>query len=99
MWQELDKMQEVLNQGEERRFRLVAGTASFLSVGASVLYFAWVLRAGSLITSLLSSMPAWQFVDPLPILDQAGSDPLGEAGEGEEDDESLESMVEEVRRE
>jgi hypothetical protein len=57
-------------------------------VGASVLYLAWFLRAGSLVSSLLSSMPAWSFVDPLPILDQMGS-PEGE----EDDDESLQSMV------
>ena len=93
MWHELDKMQNALSEGEEQRFRVVAGTASFVSVGASVLYLAWILRAGSLVSSLLSSMPAWQFVDPLPILDQMGPDALG--AEGEEDDESLQSMVEE----
>ena len=92
MWHELDKMQESVTQAEERRFRVVAGTASFLSVGASVLYFAWVLRAGSLVTSLLSSMPAWQFVDPLPILDQGGLGDSGEGAEGEEDA-GLEELV------
>jgi hypothetical protein len=28
----------------------------------------WLLRGGMLLASLLSSMPAWQFLDPLPIL-------------------------------
>jgi hypothetical protein len=86
MWENLNQMHESLI--EENHSRIVAGTASFISVGASVLYLAWFLRAGSLVSSLLSSMPAWSFVDPLPILDQMGS-PEGE----EDDDESLQSMV------
>jgi hypothetical protein len=73
---------------EEQRGRIMAGTASFISVGASVLYLAWILRAGSLVSSLLSSMPAWSFVDPLPILDQMD----GSEG-GDDDEESLQSMV------
>ncbi len=73
---------------QENHSRIVAGTASFISVGASFLYLAWILRAGSLVSSLLSSMPAWSFVDPLPILDQMGS-----RGGEEDDDETLQSMV------
>jgi hypothetical protein len=92
MWEKLDEIHHNLveeNHMEENRIRLVAGSATFLSVGASVLYFAWLFRAGSLVSSLLSSMPAWNFVDPLPILDQMG----GEVDDLDEDQESLQSMV------
>jgi len=40
-----------------------------------------------LLASLLSSMPAWQFLDPLPILARKRED------ERSEDRESLESIV------
>ena len=78
----------------EHKMHVVAGTASLVSVGVSVMYFMWAVRAGSVLSSLLSSMPAWKLVDPLPILDQiAGSRAGKRAREEEEDDETLESMV------
>ena len=41
-----------------------------LSVG----YVVWLARGGVLLASLLSSMPAWRIVDPLPILSRAMDD-------------------------
>lgn len=64
---------------------IVGGTTA-VSTGLSVGYVIWTLRSSILVTSLLSSMPAWRFIDPLPILSTSGE-------EGEEDDESLESLV------
>jgi hypothetical protein len=31
-------------------------------------YVLWLLRGGALIASLLSSLPAWRLIDPLPVL-------------------------------
>ena len=70
--------------------RVWAGTASAMSAGMSILYFLWTLRAGSLVSSLLSSMPAWTMVDPLPILETMGG--AGGALKGE-DDQGLEELV------
>jgi hypothetical protein len=48
----------------------------------------WLLRGGVLATSLLSSLPAWRFVDPLPVLARMRQ------GDDEDDtDDSLESLV------
>lgn len=66
----------------------VVGGSAALSAGLSVGYLVWTLRSGILITSLLSSMPAWRFIDPLPILGGRLAD-----GEDVDDDESLESLV------
>ena len=65
----------------------VVGGTSVLSASLSVGYVIWTLRSGILVTSLLSSLPAWRFIDPLPILSGNGHD-------YDEDDESLESLVE-----
>ena len=60
------------------------------------------IRAGYLLASLLSSMPAWTFVDPLPILDHFNdpNDPEGRRRRGgssdkstDDDHESLQSLV------
>ena len=81
----------------ERKLHIIAGTASLVSVGMSVMYFLWAVRAGSVLSSLLSSMPAWKLVDPLPILDQFAGGKRGK-GEGDEEDETLESMVDSERK-
>jgi hypothetical protein len=65
----------------------VAGSVFVVSTGLSVGYVLWLLRGGALIASLLSSLPAWRLVDPLPVLGSMG----GRAGD--EDDDSLEDLV------
>jgi len=64
---------------------LVGGSVGLTS-GISVGYLIWLIRGGTLVSSVLSSLPAWRFVDPLPVLD-------GLAGGADDDEESLESMV------
>jgi hypothetical protein len=68
--------------------KLVVGTTTVVSTSVSVGYVIWMLRGGSLLTTFLSSLPAWQSFDPLPILEsfQDGEDQSS-------DDESLESLV------
>jgi hypothetical protein len=49
-----------------------------LSVG----YVIWILRGGTILTTFVSALPAWQSFDPLPILqsvnrkDEADNDSL-----------------------
>ncbi len=95
-WRDLDDMQQQMNA--DHRLRIVAGSAA-ISVGVSVMYLVWVLRAGSILSSFLSSMPAWRLVDPLPILDSMGGPsgsraPKPNGEEDEDDDQTLESLVE-----
>jgi membrane-bound inhibitor of C-type lysozyme len=68
---------------------MVLGSGAALSTGLSVGYVAWLLRSGIILTSVLSSLPAWRFIDPLPV--------LARMGEQQEDQESLEDMVSEDR--
>ena len=50
-------------------------------------YVVWMVRGGLLLASFMSSMPAWQTIDPLPVLQ------FGVQGSDDEDDESIASMV------
>jgi hypothetical protein len=88
---------------DEPVLNLVAGSATWASVAASVIYILWTIRAGYLLASLLSSMPAWSFVDPLPILDHFNdpNDPdrkkrgkNDDDDDDDDDDESLQNLVE-----
>ena len=76
---------------ENRTFDMVVGGSMSISAGLSVGYAIWLARSGVLMSGLLSSMPAWAFIDPLPVLASMGA----KDDEDDEDDESLESMVEE----
>ncbi|MET0961247.1 MAG: hypothetical protein ABWY05_00285, partial [Noviherbaspirillum sp.] len=84
----LDDMRDSVKAAAETEHRIVG---SSVAVGASVSvgYVIWLLRGGVLATSLLSSLPAWRFVDPLPVLAR-----MRQGGDEEEDsDDSLESLV------
>ena len=91
LWRDLDDMQEQAKS--EHKMHVVAGTASLVSLGMSVMYFMWAVRAGSVVSSLLSSMPAWKLVDPLPILDQMSAGYRGRKRDGVDDVETLVWMV------
>src|ERR1044071_267144 len=46
----------------------VSGSVAVGSCGLPVGYVLWLLRGGALLASLLSSLPAWRLIDPLPVL-------------------------------
>jgi hypothetical protein len=79
-------MRDSVKSAEEAEHRIVG---SSVAVGASfsVGYVIWLLRGGVLATSLLSSLPAWRFVDPLPVLARMRQD------DDDDSDDSLESLV------
>ncbi|MFT5326582.1 MAG: hypothetical protein ACI8P0_004459 [Planctomycetaceae bacterium] len=63
-----------------------AGSAVATSASISVGYIMWMLRGGYVLASVMSTLPVWQHIDPLPVL--AALDDVDD-----EDDESLESMI------
>ena len=67
--------------------RWMVGSAVGLTTGLTVGYVLWTVRAGYLLTGLIAQVPAWRFVDPLPILNSL--DGARGAGDGE----SLASIV------
>ena len=64
---ELDTVRKDMQQ-QARLHGTVVGSGAALSAGISVGYVVWLARGGLLLASMLSSMPAWRLVDPLPIL-------------------------------
>jgi hypothetical protein len=82
----LDAVKEEM-AGDNQLNRVYLGSAIVSSIGLSVGYVVWLIRGGLLLSSLLSSLPAWQILDPLPILARKKDD------DRSEDDESLESIL------
>ena len=66
----------------------VVGSSVAVTTGLSVGYVAWMVRGGVLLSSVLSSLPAWQFIDPLPVLNFSEKEE-----EGGEQDDSLEDII------
>ncbi|MCB1800626.1 MAG: tandem-95 repeat protein [Gammaproteobacteria bacterium] len=67
----------------------VVGSGVAVTTGLSVGYVAWLVRGGVLLSTALSSLPAWQFVDPLPVLARTNDK------EDDDDDDSLEGIIKE----
>jgi len=88
---EFDRQREELAERAANNKTLI-GSSFTLSSGLSVGYLLWLIRGGTLMGSVLSSLPAWRLVDPLPVLGSLGDDLDG-------DDESLESMVDKADKE
>jgi hypothetical protein len=85
--QQLNQLQEEIRQQLNLDKNTVASTLA-VSTGLSVGYVLWLVRGGVLLSSLLSSLPAWRLIDPLPILAH-----LNRQKHGDEDDDSLEGML------
>jgi hypothetical protein len=86
---ELDNLRNSVKAQEALEQNIIVSsvaTGTAMSVG----YVLWLLRGGLLLTSLLSSLPAWRFIDPLPVLGRLGND---DDDDNEAGDDSLESMV------
>ncbi len=88
----MDNMRDELVLERSETEKLI-GSSLTVSAGLSVGYVVWLARSGIIMSSVLSSLPAWRFIDPLPVLSTLG------AMADQEDDESLESMVAESEEE
>ena len=66
----------------------LVGTSTAVVAGLSIGYVVWLTRGGLLIASLVSSIPVWRLVDPIPVLASIG----GECEAGD-DVESLDSLI------
>jgi hypothetical protein len=82
----LDEMRESID-AQGRLEATAAATSAAVGVSFSVGYVVWLLRGGVVLSTLLSSLPAWRVIDPLPVLGRMDDD------EDDGDDDSLESLV------
>ena len=72
IWESIEAMMEQMDGRDASWYRddqvLTTTTATGLTVSFTVGYVSWLLRAGYLSASLLSTLPLWREFDPLPVL-------------------------------
>ena len=76
----------------------VAGSVLFSTVGLSVGYVMWTIHGGYLVASMLSSLPAWALVDPLPVLEYLDDSEDSKKSQRQGDKESLDSIIDNTLR-
>ncbi|MGD9852327.1 MAG: DUF4347 domain-containing protein [Nitrospirales bacterium] len=86
---DLDRVRDLLN-GVTASEKSYMASSMAITTGLSVGYVIWLLRSGVLLTALLTSVPAWQFVNPLLIL----ATPARKKGQTDTEDDSIETMFE-----
>ncbi|MDB5804566.1 MAG: hypothetical protein JWN73_1888 [Betaproteobacteria bacterium] len=79
---ELDQLRDDA-RSEFNLDRIFALSSSGVTFGLSLGLMIWIVRSGVLMSSLLSVMPAWRVLDPLPVLANAGGN---DENEDETDD-------------
>ena len=82
---EFNKQQDA-TESQIAASRIVVGSSVTVTSGLSVGYILYLLRGGAIMSSMLTSLPAWRFVDPLPILSTLNDTTNN-------DEESLQSIV------
>jgi len=65
-----ETQRHMIELGLERRTVIASAIAA--TSGLSVGYVIWLVRGGVLVSSMLSALPAWQMIDPLPVVAAAG---------------------------
>ena len=80
-WDKMDDFQDELRDNHAVKY--AAGTIAVGSLAMTAGYLFWTIKGGFLLASVVSQLPAWQFMDPLPIYD---SMPGGYFDDEEEDE-------------
>lgn len=94
-WDQLNQQRDVNERTLDSNALAVGSTVSMVT-GLSVGYAFWVLRGGSLLSSLLATMPAWRMLDPLPVLQSYdANDESNREGQGD----SLSSLIQRAKPE
>ncbi|MGI4846593.1 MAG: Ig-like domain-containing protein, partial [Janthinobacterium lividum] len=82
----LDNLRKSAQLSSVQQEQIVESTVA-ASTAVTVGYVLWLLRGGVLAASMLTALPAWRFVDPLPVLGGLKND------DDAADDDSLEKLV------
>ncbi|MBT9595087.1 MAG: putative Ig domain-containing protein, partial [Vitreoscilla sp.] len=68
----LDELQRQFSESGELRHHVMASSLA-VTGGMTIGYVVWLVRGGVLVSSMLSALPAWQMIDPLPVLTATGN--------------------------
>jgi hypothetical protein len=97
----LDTLAQQLDT-EKTRSVIVIGSATGMTALLSAGYVLWAVRGGSLLASMLATLPVWRWIDPLPILENREDEKRRKRKRGanakddeqEKDEERMRSLLE-----
>jgi hypothetical protein len=89
---QLDEVATEMEAETKKTKVTVGGVAGMSTTLLSVGYVIWCLRGGSLVATLLTTLPLWRWLDPLPVLDHADKERKRNK-QNDEDEERLRSMM------
>jgi nucleoside permease NupC len=89
-WQALNQNSERMETQSSVAEVLLGGTAAIAS-SITVGYLVWLIKGGQVLAAIMANLPAWQLIDPLPILNSIIDD--------DEDEDSLHKIIIEGERE
>jgi len=97
----LDSLAQQLDT-EKTRSVIIIGSATGMTALLSAGYVLWAVRGGSLLASMLATLPVWRWLDPLPILESREDEKRrkrkrganAKEDEAEKDEERLRSLLE-----
>jgi len=91
---QIDRLRREVAETQQAGSVTLASTA-LVSTGLSVGYVVWLVRGGVLMTSLMSVVPAWAGMDPLPVLSEMRR-AEGGAATGDDDDDGGDDPIEKL---
>jgi hypothetical protein len=91
--QELDRLRNTVAEYQQSDKEVIASSA-MVSAGLSVGYVLWLARGGVLVASLMSALPAWAMVDPMPVLAQMKRRDGEQDGEEDDNDDEVNDPIE-----
>jgi hypothetical protein len=97
----LDSLAQQLDT-EKSRSVIIIGSATGMTALLSAGYVLWAVRGGSLLASMLATLPVWRWLDPLPILESRENEKKKKRKRGanqkedeqEKDEERLRTLLE-----
>jgi uncharacterized repeat protein (TIGR03803 family) len=72
--EEIDALQKVGQ--EQKQQRMIVRVASAVTATAVAGYIVWLVQGGTLLMSVISALPFWRWLDPLPVLDSWEKTPV-----------------------
>ncbi|MEA2708401.1 MAG: hypothetical protein QOF78_1002 [Phycisphaerales bacterium] len=93
LWQQLDVLSKELEENNAKPKINVGSVAGMTTTLLSVGYVIWCLRGGAFVATLLTTLPLWKWLDPLPVLDEREREEKKDK-QKDEDEERIRTMME-----
>jgi hypothetical protein len=91
LMQQLDEVNAQIDEQTRKTTITASGVAGMSTTLLSVGYVIWCLRGGSLVATLLTTLPLWRWLDPLPVLEHADKD--RKRDQNDDDEERIRTMM------